>query len=141
MIGLMKDEKDTKVITKFAATVPKSCSYCAQKVAHEIEDSELIRVNGIKQLVSKEFRFFYWEKCAFDSINVPITKQQVSFRSIKHVIYNITKSKVALPKLNDQEVLDEDWITTYPPGSNLSFINCFNDKDYLILFKNSRKYI
>ena len=39
----MKDEKDCKIITKFAVAAPKSYSYCEQNDTHEIEDSEFIR--------------------------------------------------------------------------------------------------
>ena len=71
MIGLMKDEKDSKIMAKFVATAPKSYPCCAQKRCY----SELIEDKGAKQLVNKKFRIFDWEKCVFDSINAPITKQ------------------------------------------------------------------
>ena len=71
----------------FAATVPKSCSYCVQKYNHEIEDLDIIRAKGVKVLVSKELRVSDYEKCFFDLINAPITKEQVRFRNIKHVTH------------------------------------------------------
>ena len=46
-----------------------------KKDAHEIEDSELIGVKGVKQSVNKKLKIFDWEKCVFDSISAPITKQ------------------------------------------------------------------
>lgn len=42
VIGLTKDKKAAKIITKFAAPVAKSFSYCVQKDDHEIDDSEFI---------------------------------------------------------------------------------------------------
>ena len=40
----------------------------------------------VKKPVSKELRLFDYEKRAFNSINAPINKEQVSIRSTKHVI-------------------------------------------------------
>ena len=77
-------------------------------------------------MVSKQLRFSDFEKCVFDSINAPITKEQVSFSSIKHVIYTITNNKIAVCKLNDKEILDEDGMTTYPLGSKISFIKYYD---------------
>ena len=36
---------------------------------------------------------------------------------------------MALYKFFDNEILDEDRITTYPVGSNMPFIKYFDDKD------------
>ena len=82
------------------------------------------------KLVSKELRFFDYEKCVFDSTNTPITKKQVSSRNIKCLIYTITNNKITLQRFNDKEILYEDGITTdHSLRSNIPFINSFNDKD------------
>ena len=94
-----------------------------------MEESEFVRAKGIKKLVNKELIFSDYEKCVFNSISDPITKEQVSFRSIKHVIYSITNNKIALGKLNDKEILDKDVISTYPLVSNIPFVKYLNDKD------------
>ena len=41
----------------------------------------------------------------------------------------ITNNKIALRKFNDQGILDEDGIPTYPLGSNIPFIKYFDGKD------------
>lgn len=63
----MKDKKGGKITIKFAATAPKSFSYCLQKDDHEIEDLEFIRTIGVKKLLSKELRSSDYEKYVFDS--------------------------------------------------------------------------
>ena len=59
----------------------------------------------------KKATFPDYGKFVFDSINAPRTKEEVSCRSIKHVVYAITNSKVALRKSNDNEIPDDDKIT------------------------------
>lgn len=80
-------------------------------------------------MVSKELRFSDYQKCVFDSINPPITKEQVIFRNIKHVIYTITNNKIALHTFDDKGIIDKDEITTYPLGSNIPLVKYFDDKD------------
>ena len=72
MIGLMKDEKDGKIIAKFEASALKSYSYCVQEDAHETEDSKTRRksAKGVKKKsVSKELGLSDYEKFVFNSIN------------------------------------------------------------------------
>ena len=69
---------------------------------HEIETQEFVRAKGVKKLVSKDLIFSLYENCIFNSINDPITKEQVIFRIIKHVIYS-TNNRIALGKLNDKK--------------------------------------
>ena len=83
----------------------------------------------MKKLVSKDLIFSLYENCIFNSINNPITKEQVTFRIIKHIIYSITNNRIALGKLNDKKNLDNDVITTYFLGSNIPFIKYLNDED------------
>ena len=45
------------------------------------------------------------------------------------MIYISKNNKSDSRKYNDKEILDEDEITTYPFGSNVPFIKCFDDKD------------
>ena len=78
--------------------------------------------------VSKGLRFFDHGKGVFDSKNTPITKEQASFRSIKHLIHIIKNNKISLRKFNDKELADEDGITC-SLISNIPFINYFSDKD------------
>ena len=50
VIGLIKGEKDSKIIQKFVATAPKSYSYCVQKDDYGIEDLKFIGVAGLKKI-------------------------------------------------------------------------------------------
>ena len=59
----------------------------------------------------------------------PITKEQVNFRTIIHIIYTSTNNKFALLKLNHERIMDEDGITTYPYESNIPYIKHFDDKN------------
>lgn len=86
-------------------------------------------MKGVKKPVIEELRFFDYEKCVFGSINVHITKEQVSFRIIKHAIYTITNNKTTLRKFNHKELVNEDEIITYLLGSNILFAKYFDDKD------------
>ena len=47
-IGMMKDEKGVKIITKSATTAPKAYGNIVQKDDHEIEDSEFIKAKEVK---------------------------------------------------------------------------------------------
>ena len=42
---------------------------------------------------------------------------------------------------DDKEIQFEDRVTTHLLGSNISYIRHFGNKKYLVLFKNSNKYI
>ena len=52
MIGLMKNEKSGRIITKFVTAAPKCYSYCVPKDDNEIEDSKFIRPKGVKKAAS-----------------------------------------------------------------------------------------
>ena len=117
IIGLMKDEKDCKIITKFAVAAPKSYSYCEQNDTHEIEDSEFIRAKWVKKLAGKDFLIV--KSVFLIQWTLLSQKEQVSFRSIKHLIYSITKSIIALHKINDKDILEENKKTAYPLRSNI----------------------
>ena len=100
--------------------------FCTKRCS---EDSQFIRLKGVKKLVSEELQFSGYEKCVFGSINVHITKEQVSFRSIKHAIYTITNNKTTLRKFSHKEIVNENEITISLLGSNIPFAKHFDDKD------------
>ena len=72
-----------------------------------------IRVKGLKKWVNTQLRFSDYEKFVCNTINATITKEQISFGSIKLVIYTKVNNKNILCKFN-REILDEDRIATYP---------------------------
>ena len=51
----------------------------------------MIRTKGVKKSSSKDAKFIDYEKCVSDSINTLNTKEPVSLKTIKHVIYTISK--------------------------------------------------
>lgn len=53
----MKDEREGKIIIKFAATTRKTYGYIAQKDGHEIKDSEFIKEKGVRKSEFKELTF------------------------------------------------------------------------------------
>ena len=57
------------------------------------------------------------------------------------MIYTTTNNKFTLRKVNDKEILDETRIATYPLGSNIPFIKCFDDKDIPNPIGELKKYI
>lgn len=61
----MKDERGDKVITKFEAKSLTLYYWIQkdQKGGHKKENSEFIRVKGVKKLVSKELPFSEHQKC------------------------------------------------------------------------------
>lgn len=63
--------------------------------------------------------------------NCPITKEKVSFRSIKHSVDKFINIKIALHKFDVQEITEEDGKGIYPPGSGIPFINYFDDTGLL----------
>ena len=50
VIGIMKDEKGSNIITKLAATAPKAYGHIIQKVDHKIKNNEFIRAKEIKKI-------------------------------------------------------------------------------------------
>ena len=75
-----------------------------------------------------------------DITNVPITKEQISFRNCNHKIYIVICNKTAMhtPNENAKEILDDHGITTYPHGTNFPFIKYFDGKDKDILYSLQR---
>ena len=61
-IGLMKDERRGKIITKFVTTTPKINVYRVQKDCHKIEGFELLKSKGVKKFSSKELTFHDFDK-------------------------------------------------------------------------------
>ena len=65
---------------------------------------------GVNSSLSKDSKFPDYGNCVFDSINTPITKEPVSFKTINHVICTITNNKIVLCNLNNIDILDKDGI-------------------------------
>ena len=71
------------------------------------------------------------DKYVHDGTNKSTAKEQMIFRSYNHKIYTVTRNKIAMCNLNesDQELQDDDKITTYSHVLNIAFIKHFDDKD------------
>ena len=109
VIGLMKDESGSKIMTEFIALSPKLYSY---KKLDGLEDK---KCKGIKKCVVKNtFTFKDYKTCLFnDSTEY---RSQLMFRSSKHEVHTIEVNKVALNRDDDKRISKRDWISTFARG-------------------------
>ena len=109
VIGLMKDELGSKIMTEFVALRPKLYSY------KKLDGSEDKRCKGIKKcIVKKTLTFEDYKACLFnDSTEY---RSQLIFRSAKHEVHTIEVNKVALNRDDDKRVSKKDWISTFARG-------------------------
>ena len=89
VIGLMKDELGSKIMTEFVVLRPKLYSY------KKLDGSEDKKCKGIKKcVVKKTLTFEDYKTCLFsDSTEY---RSQLMFRSSKHEVHTIEVNKVAL---------------------------------------------
>ena len=109
VIGLMKDELGSKIMTEFVALRPKLYSY---KVLDGLEDK---KCKGIKKcVVKKTLTFEDYKTCLFNSSTE--YRSQLMFRSAKHEIHTIEVNKVALNRDDDKWISRKDGISTFVRG-------------------------
>ena len=109
VIGLMKDELGSKIMTEFVALRPKLYSY---KV---LDGSEGKKCKGIKKcVVKKTLTFEDYKACLFnDSTEY---RSQLMFRLAKHEVHTIEVNKVALNRDDDKRISRKDGISTFARG-------------------------
>ena len=99
VIGLMKDELGSGIITEFVALRPK----------------ELKKAKGTKKcVVKKMLRFSDYKNCLFS--NGKVLKSQQRFKSENHSVYTENINKIALSCDDDKRIVAVDGISTYPYG-------------------------
>ena len=107
VIGLMKDELGSGIITEFVALRPKTYSYMTD------EFIEMKKAKGTKKYVIKKIlKFEDYKKCLFD--NEPMLKSQQRFKSENHEVYTENINKTALSSNDDKRIVTLDRITSYP---------------------------
>ena len=106
VIGLMKDELGSKIMTDFVALRPKLYSY------KKLDGSEDKKCKGIKKcVVKKTLTFEDYKTCLFnDSTEY---RSQLMFRSSKHEVHTIEVNKVALNRDDDKRISRKDRISTF----------------------------
>ena len=109
VIGLMKDELGSTIMTEFIALRPKLYSY---KV---LDGKESKKCKGIKKcIVKKTLTFEDHKTCLFkDSTEY---RSQLMFRSTKHEVHMIEVNKVALNRDDDKRISKRDGISTLARG-------------------------
>ena len=109
VIGLMKDELGSKIMTEFVALRPKLYSY------KKPDGSEDKKCKGIKKcVVKKTLTFEDYKTCLFsDSAEY---RSQLKFRSAKHEVHTIEVNKVALNRDDDKRISRKDEISTFVRG-------------------------
>ena len=94
IIGLMKDELGSKIMTEFVALRPKLYAY------RKLDSKEDKRCKGIKKcVVKKTLGFADYKKCLFGPVgdmgkSKSTYKQQLTFRSKKHDVHTVEVSKL-----------------------------------------------
>ena len=109
VIGLMKDELGSDVITEFVALRPKAYSYITNDFI------EMKKAKGTKKcVVNKMLRFEDYKKCLFS--NGKVLKSQLRFESENHEVSTENINKIALSCDDDKRIVTSDRITSYPYG-------------------------
>ena len=104
VIGLMKDELGSAIMTEFVALRPKLNSY------RKLDGAEDKKCKGIKKcIVKKTLTFEDYKNCLFNSTD--IYRSQLMFRSSKHEVHTIEVNKIALNRDDDKWISKKDRIS------------------------------
>ena len=110
-IGLMKDERRGKIMTKFVGTRGKVYS-CIMN-----DDSEAKKAKGTKNCVTeKMLKINDYKNCLMN--NKCVLKSQQRFKSETHNVHTEEVNKVAQSSDDDKRLQTYDKITTYPYGES-----------------------
>ena len=97
VIGLMKDEFGSTIMTVFVALRPKLYSY------RKFDGAEDKKCKGIKKcVVKKTLAFDYYKNCLFSPTNGSTFRWQLMFRNKKHEVHTVEVNNVALNRDNDK---------------------------------------
>ena len=109
VIGLMKDELGSKIITEFVTLRPKTYSYLTD------DGKEDKRAKGTKKCVIKRMiKFDDYKNCLLkDKV---LLKSQQRFISKKHDVYTGDINKITLSNDDDKRIASSDKITSYLYG-------------------------
>ena len=109
VIGLMKDELGSKIITEFVTLRPKTYSYLTD------DGKEDKKAKGTKKsVINRMIKFNDYKNCLLkDKV---LLKSQQRFISKKHDVYTEDINKIALSNDDDKRIVSSDKITSYPYG-------------------------
>ena len=107
VIGLMKDELGSKIITEFVTLRPKTYSYLT-------DDGKIDKkAKGTKKCVIKRMiQFDDYKNCLLN--DKVLLKSQQRFISKKHDVYTENINKIALSNNDDKRIVSSDKIMSYP---------------------------
>ena len=101
VIGLMKDELDSKIMKEFISLRPKMYSYRVDENGGT--QSEPKKCKGIKKcVVKKTISFDDYKRCLLEG--TMIHRSQIMFRSRKHKVKTLEVNKLALSREDDKRV-------------------------------------
>ena len=109
VIGLMKDELEEKIVTKFVTLRPKTYSY----LINDCKEDK--KAKGKKKCVIKRMIKFNDNKNCLLKDEV-ILKSQQRFISKKHNVYTENINKIVLSNNDSRRIVSSDKITSYPYG-------------------------
>ena len=105
VIGLMKGELGSAIMTEFVALRPKLYYF------RQLDRSEDKKCKGIKKcVIKKTFTFEDYKNCLFNPTDV--YRLQLMLRSTKHEVHTIEVNKVALNRDDDKRISKRDGIST-----------------------------
>lgn len=111
VVGKMKDEMNSDIITEFVSLQPKVYSYSYIKNG---ENKESKKAKGVKKSVIKDLKFETYKNVLFNQKE--IYRQQNVIRSKNHKISTIQQEKKALSYKDDKRFILNDKITTLAYG-------------------------
>lgn len=107
--GLFKDELNGDILTEFVGL--RSKMYCVKSEGVEI----MKKAKGVKKyILKKTITFDDYINCLKE--NGVVMRQQNSIRSIKHNVFSVKQTKIALSSLDNKRYILEGNIETLPWG-------------------------
>ena len=111
VIGLMKNELRSAIMTEFVALRPELYSF------RQLDGPEDKKCKGIKKcVVKKTLTFDDYKNCLLNQTNESVYRSQLMFRSTKHEVHTIEVNKVALNRDDDKRISKRDRISTLARG-------------------------
>ena len=109
VIGFMKDELRSAIMTEFMALRHRLCSF------RQLDGSEENKSKGIKKCaIKKTLTFEDYNACLFNPD--AIYRSQLMFRPTKHEVHTIEVNKVTLNRDDDKRISKRDGISTLAQG-------------------------
>ena len=128
VIGKLKDELGSKIMTEFCALRAKAYAYKLD------DDTDMKKAKGTKKcIVKREITFKNYADALFN--DEVIIKSQQRFRSDHHKVYTEEVNKIALSSNDDKRIQTFDRVTTFSYGTNV-FKVCENEMRYVLQRKN-----